>query len=103
MDHAYGAMFGFVIGDSVGSYLVHQNVTEISDICTALEMKNGGRFSLCQGQGTDETEMCLALSEGLLESFQEGSYDKNIIAKKYFEWIESQPFDFPTLAAISFS
>jgi hypothetical protein len=53
LNHAYGAMFGFVIGDSIGSYLVHQNVTEISDICTALEMKNGGRFSLCQGQGTD--------------------------------------------------
>lgn len=46
-------MFGFVIGDSVGSYLIHQNITEIGDICTALEMKNGGRFSLSPGQGTD--------------------------------------------------
>jgi len=48
-------MFGFVIGDSIGSYLVHQNVTEINQICNALEMKGGGRFSLIQGQGTDET------------------------------------------------
>ena len=53
IDRAYGAMFGFVIGDSVGSYLIHQNITEIGDICTGLEMKNGGRFSLSPGQGTD--------------------------------------------------
>lgn len=68
LNRAYGAMFGFVIGDSIGSYMVHQSFTSINEIAMALEMKGGGRFGLCEGQGTDETEMAIVLSEGLIES-----------------------------------
>ena len=62
-------MFGFVIGDSIGSHLIHKNhlYENIEELITnALKMKSGGVFNIYPGQGTDETEICLSLIYGLL-------------------------------------
>ncbi len=58
-------------------------------------------MNLRPGEGTDEWQIGLALSEGLIECGD--SYDSNIIAMKYLEWIDSKPTDFPVLMGISFS
>lgn len=44
-------------------------------------MKGGGVMNLKAGEGTDEWEIALALSEGLIECGD--TYDSNKIALKY--------------------
>lgn len=51
------------------------------------------------GQGTDQTEILFTTSYGLIEG--KGEYNQNIMAKKYLEWIESKPFNFSTIIALS--
>jgi hypothetical protein len=99
-NRAYGAMFGFLIGDSLGSTLVNRPYNE-EEILSALMMKGGGVMNLRPGEGTDEWEICLSLCEGLLEGG--GAFSSNRIASKYLEWIDSNPFDLPVLVGISFS
>lgn len=43
------------------------------------------------GQITDDSEMALSLSKGLVES--EGKLNLNKICKYYCKWVNSEPFD----------
>ena len=52
-DRAYGAMFGFLIGDSMGAYLVNLPYNE-AQINAALLMRGGGAMNLKSGECTDE-------------------------------------------------
>ena len=99
-NRAYGAMVGFLIGDSMGSYLINKPFSQ-SQIAEAVMMRGGGAMGLKGGQGTDEWEICVALSEGLIEG--KGNYDNNIIAQKYLNWLESNPSDLPVLVGVAFS
>lgn len=60
-NRAYGAMFGFLIGDSMGSHIINRSFDE-EQILESLMMKGGGVMNLKPGEGTDEWEICLALS-----------------------------------------
>lgn len=60
-NRAYGAMFGFLIGDSMGSRIINGSFDE-EQILESLMMKGGGVMNLKPGEGTDEWEICLALS-----------------------------------------
>jgi hypothetical protein len=51
-NRAYGAMFGFLIGDSIGSTIVNRSYNE-EEILSALMMRGGGVMSLKPGEGTD--------------------------------------------------
>jgi ADP-ribosylglycohydrolase len=99
-NRAYGAMFGFLIGDSMGAYNINRPISE-THILEALVMEGGGVMNLKSGEATDEWEICLALSEGLNNC--KGVYNHSIIAGKYLEWIESNPNDLPVLMGIAFS
>ena len=62
-------------------------------------MNGGGTYNLGSGQGTDQTELLLATCYGLIEG--KGTYNQNIMSQKYLEWIESKPFNFSTILALS--
>ena len=51
-NRAYGAMFGLLIGDSIGSFLVNRPYNE-EEILNAIMMKGGGAMNLKSGEGTD--------------------------------------------------
>lgn len=51
-NRAYGAMFGFLIGDSIGSTLINRSFNE-EEIINALMMRGGGVMNLKPGEGTD--------------------------------------------------
>jgi len=53
LNRAYGAMFGFAIGDSIGAYIINKPYNE-AEIVEALMMKGGGIMNLKSGEGTDE-------------------------------------------------
>ena len=62
-------------------------------------MNGGGTYNLGAGQGTDQTEMLFSTTYGLIEG--KGVYNQNLMAKKYLEWFESKPFNFPPIIALS--
>ena len=66
----YGAVFGFVIGDIVGAHVAHQHHHSEKEIQAALLMLGCGNYNLGPAQGTDETEMFLTSSYGLIEGGQ---------------------------------
>ena len=51
-NRAFGAMFGVIIGDSLGAYLLNQKPTT-QDIGKAMLMEGGGVMGLRSGEGTD--------------------------------------------------
>ena len=99
-NRAHGAMMGFLIGDSMGSYLINRPFSP-KQISEAIMMNGGGTMGLKGGQGTDEWEICLALSEALIEG--RGNYCSNIVASKYLSWLESNPCDLPVLMGVAFT
>ena len=56
----YGAIFGFLIGDSIGSTLINLSYTP-QGTREAVLMKGGGPLKLRPGEGTDEWEIMVSL------------------------------------------
>lgn len=68
MNRMYGAFFGFLIGDSIGSYLAF-HIHKIDElVLKSLMMNGGGTYNVNPGQGTDDTELAFSLAYGLIES-----------------------------------
>jgi hypothetical protein len=55
LDAIYGAFFGFLIGDIVGSYMAYTTRDFEMFIPNALLMNGGGTYNLGPSQGTDQT------------------------------------------------
>jgi hypothetical protein len=55
LDSIYGAFFGFLIGDMVGSHMAYITHDVDTFIPNALLMNGGGTYNLSPGQGTDQT------------------------------------------------
>lgn len=53
-DRAYGALFGFVIGDCIGGHLIHRS-SQADKVISAMLMCKNQTFNLNPGEGTDET------------------------------------------------
>ena len=52
----YGAFFGFLIGDVVGSYMAYNSNRNYEYLIhNALLMNGGGTYGLGAGQGSDQT------------------------------------------------
>lgn len=66
LDTIYGAFFGFLIGDVVGSYMAYAARDFELFIPSAMLMNGGGTYNLGPGQGTDQTEILLSLCYGLI-------------------------------------
>lgn len=98
LDRIYGAFFGFLIGDAVGSEIAFQQPGLDDIVLQSLLMNGGGTYGLNPGQVTDDSEIAFALAYGLIESA--GTYNQDIIAKHYGLWLKSRPFDISALVAI---
>jgi ADP-ribosylglycohydrolase len=67
LDRIYGSFFGFIIGDSIGSYLAFYT-SKIDELTMqSLLMTGGGSYNLNPGQGTDDTEIAFSLADGLIQ------------------------------------
>ena len=72
----------------------------LPDIPAALLMNGGGTYNIGPGQGTDQTEILLSASYGLLEGA--ANYSSDIMARKYLEWLDSKPFNLSAVFALAF-
>lgn len=99
------AIYGGMIGDSLGSSLEFTNSTNAKNLITKYSnFDNGligkGPFDLCSGQITDDSEMALAI---MFVISQNGEYNQEITAKIYHMWYNSHPFDIGNTTQIAVS
>lgn len=88
---ALGALLGALVGDAAGATLEFlDHVPSREEVDRALTMPGGGCWHVAPGQITDDGELTIALALGLAES---PCFDRERVARRYADWIESAPFD----------
>ena len=98
-DRVLGAYLGLAMGDALGATVEFMTPREIAHQFSREGGKHrqiigGGWLNLAPGQVTDDTTMCLALGEALLQGEREGKpYDIQLIADAYLEWWRGKPVD----------
>lgn len=88
---AQGLMFGVAIGDALGGPLEFMDACEISEKHGEVrEMLGGGWLNLKKGQITDDTQMTLAVADGIIQN------PKNpvpSVGKMLKNWLKTRPVD----------
>jgi len=101
-DRALGAYLGFAIGDALGATVEFMRPREIAaQYGVHRDIIGGGWLKLARGQVTDDTTMCLALGDALLQGGRQGlqsfaSGDDTLlrgIGAAYVRWFKGKPVD----------
>jgi ADP-ribosyl-[dinitrogen reductase] hydrolase len=102
LDKALGAYLGFAIGDALGATVEFMRPREIAlQYGVHRDIVGGGWLKLAAGQVTDDTTMCLALGDALLDAGALGLRDfkagdvalLRCIGDAYVRWLKSKPVD----------
>lgn len=88
---ALASYLGFAAGDALGATTEFMLPREISAAYGFHnEIRGGGWLKLKAGKVTDDTEMCLALGEAIIET---RDLDLTTVADKFVAWMRSKPVD----------
>ena len=91
-DRIRGALYGVAVGDALGAPLEFMEAEEIQKkygkaVC---EMVGGGWLNVAPGEITDDTQMTIAVAEGIVESPKSPIIS---IGRRFCEWYKSNPKD----------
>ncbi|RJO61788.1 MAG: ADP-ribosylglycohydrolase family protein [Dehalococcoidia bacterium] len=91
LDRVRGGLYGVAVGDAFGAALEFMSPKEIKLKHGRLkEIVGGGWLKLKPGDWTDDTEMTLAVAEGILA----GPHDPvPYIGERFLEWLKTNPPD----------
>ena len=97
-DRAKGAMYGVAVGDALGAPLEFMSEADIQakhGPKPVREMIGGGWLNLEPGMTTDDTDMTLAVAEGIMKRFHRGSIDEVVekVGEGFIQWHHSRPKD----------
>ncbi len=100
-DRALGAYLGLAIGDALGATVEFMRPREIrAQYGEHRDIVGGGWLRLARGQVTDDTTMCLALGDALLEvggarltGDEHMTAATRTIADAFVGWLRSKPVD----------
>lgn len=88
---ALASYLGFAVGDALGATTEFMRPREIqAKFRIHKEMIGGGWLHLKPGKVTDDTQMCLALGNALLEA---KGMDEQVVVEKFLNWMSSKPAD----------
>ena len=91
-DRIRGALYGVAVGDALGAPLEFMDAKEIFAKYGApvREMVGGGWLSVVPGDVTDDTQMTLAVAEGIAENPDDPI---PAIGQRFIAWYDSRPKD----------
>nr|DAS85644.1 MAG TPA: hypothetical protein [Caudoviricetes sp.] len=91
-DRIRGALYGVAVGDALGAPLEFMSAEEILAKygATVREMVGGGWLSVEPGEITDDTQMTLAVAEGIIENPENPI---PAIGRRFITWHDSSPKD----------
>lgn len=104
----YGSILGGWCADAAGATLefCYKEITE-QMVETAMRMPGGGAIGVAPGQITDDSELEIAILNGLVKSKKLGypqcQYPLELVAEEYIYWFNSFPFDIGTTCSNAFS
>jgi ADP-ribosylglycohydrolase/fructose-1,6-bisphosphatase/inositol monophosphatase family enzyme len=90
---AQGCLLGQFAGDSLGSLVEFARAPDVAARYPdggPRALADGGTWDLLAGQGTDDSEMALALARSIVA---EGRFERGAVKRAYQEWLRSEPFD----------
>ncbi|MBV7281792.1 ADP-ribosylglycohydrolase family protein [Corynebacterium sp. TAE3-ERU30] len=92
LERARGALYGQLIGDSLGSLVEFRSAESIQAHYPkgVRQLADGGTYGLSAGQPTDDSEMALSLAASLV---RQGTFVLEDVAAAYRRWAQSEPFD----------
>lgn len=92
-DHAAGLLLGLAVGDATGGPLEFEMHPSESSVAAAMNMGGGGPHRLAPGQVTDDTELAIAVADGLATC---AGFSADGVAQQMHKWFLSHPFDMGT-------
>lgn len=99
MDVARGALYGVAVADALGATLEFMSAAEIARrYGTLRDIVGGGWLALRPGQVTDDTEMTLAVAEGIAE---QPDAPVEAVGRRFIEWLDTQPRDVGRICAVA--
>jgi len=91
MQRALGSYLGLAVGDALGATVEFMTAREIAAVHRIhRQIVGGGWLRLKAGQVTDDTQLSLALGDGLLRG---GMEDVRVIADAFVKWMQGCPVD----------
>lgn len=86
-----GALYGVAIGDALGAPLEFMSADQIHrKHGTVREMIGGGWLNVKPGEITDDTQMTIAVAEGIIEAPED---PVPAIGRRFIDWFKSRPKD----------
>lgn len=90
-ERALGSYIGFAVGDALGATTEFMNPREIkAEFGVHNRIIGGGWLKLRAGRVTDDTEMCLALGDSIVEN---DGFKTSAAADHFVKWMKSKPVD----------
>lgn len=103
LDGYYGAVLGAAVGDAVGISREFRDVASEKEIDHAMTLPGGGPHRAGPAAVSDDTELGICLSYGLLQPVSPTESPWDNIASMYCKWIRSFPFDSGATCSKAFS
>lgn len=94
MDRYEGAMIGVAVGDALGAPLEFMSAGEIARMHgTVREMIGGGWLDVEPGEVTDDTQMTLAVAEGIVAEGDSIIVPLLMVGANFLRWYRTNPKD----------
>lgn len=91
LSRALGAYLGFACGDALGATVEFMSPKRIQKhYGVHRDIIGGGWLALAPGQVTDDTQMCLALAQAIVDN---QGWNLRAVAENFLAWLESGPVD----------
>jgi len=97
-DRAKGSMYGVAVGDALGApleFMSQEDIIAKHGMLRVNKMLGGGWLNLEPGQTTDDTDMTLAVAEGIMKRYHRHSIDDVVekVGEGFIAWHHSRPKD----------
>lgn len=95
----YGVLYGLAAGDALGAPLEFMSASQISQTHeTVREMLPGGWLNVKPGEVTDDTQMTVAVAQGILDNPE---HPVEAVGRHFLDWYATVPKDVGTTCSMS--
>ena len=99
LDRIKGALYGVAVGDALGAPVEFMSAKEIRHVHGQVcDMMSGGWLNVQPGEVTDDTQMTLAVAEGIAAN---PDHPVGEIGKRFIAWADGGPKDIGGTCALS--
>lgn len=104
MNRIKGALYGVAVGDALGATTEFMTEDQIKKKYGVLkDMVGGGWLNLQPGEITDDTQMTIAVADGIIKAISKKENITTCVGNEFIKWYESKPKDVGSTCANAIS